>query len=123
VARLDLRELLELAPGRFAGMFRGTPVKRLKLIGLLRNACVVAGNVAPNAGVTTELIPPLVRLAAQAAAIVRVHAVWAVQRIAGDDAPRLLAAARERETDPAVLAEYVGWPGGAARRPPDQDDP
>jgi epoxyqueuosine reductase len=110
LAELSLRELLELTPARFAAVFPRTALKRLKLTGLLRNACVVAGNVAPRAGARHELVAPLVRLAAQAAPMVRVHAVWAVHRIAEGDASRLLGAARKSETDPAVLAEYAAWP-------------
>lgn len=107
MARLSLHELLTLTPGRFAGVFQRTPVKRLKLTGLLRNACVAAGNVAAKAGAGHDLVAPLVQLAAQAAPMVRGHAVWAVQRIAGADAPPLLAAAREAETHPAVRAEHA----------------
>jgi epoxyqueuosine reductase len=110
---LSLRELLELTPARFAGVFQRTPIKRLKLAGLLRNACVAAGNVAMRAGAGHELVAPLVRLAGQAAPMVRGHAVWAVQRIAGGDAPHLLAAVRENETHPAVQAEHAAGADGA----------
>ncbi|MCC5023685.1 MAG: tRNA epoxyqueuosine(34) reductase QueG [Candidatus Synoicihabitans palmerolidicus] len=41
LAQLELRELLEFNPERFAAVFKGTPVKRLKLRGLLRNVCVL----------------------------------------------------------------------------------
>ncbi|MES1166978.1 MAG: QueG-associated DUF1730 domain-containing protein, partial [Pseudomonadota bacterium] len=44
IAGLTLHDLLELTPARFATMFRRTAIKRIKLAGLLRNACVVAGN-------------------------------------------------------------------------------
>jgi len=103
-------ELMELTPSRFADVFRGTPVKRLKLPGLLRNACVVAGNAAEGAGGAHEMVAPLLRLVGHPAPVVRAHAVWAVHRIAGADAPALLASARENETDPVVLAEYQAAP-------------
>jgi epoxyqueuosine reductase len=115
LAELSLRELLELTPVRFAAVFRGTAVKRLKLAGLLRNACVAAGNAAGGQGEDHELVGPLVRLTAQAAPLVRAHAVWAVYRIAGKRAAgRLLAEQRQRETDPAVLREYETEEGGGA---------
>ena len=77
-------------------------MKRLKLTGLLRNACVVAGNTGdPTA------VPALLRLAAHESAVVRAHAVWAVRRIAGTGADDLLAAARANETDAGVLEEYA----------------
>jgi epoxyqueuosine reductase len=127
VARYDLvdlsiRELLALTPDRFAEVFRHTPIKRLKLAGLLRNACVVAGN-SGDAG----LIEPLVRLASHASPLVRAHAAWAVFRLAGGSpAGRLLQAARAAETDASVLAEYdeaiatshatSAWPTGTPIR-------
>jgi epoxyqueuosine reductase len=101
MAALTLAELLELTPARFAEVFRRTPIKRLKLTGLLRNACVVAGNVGD-----ASLLPALARLAANDSAVVRAHAVAAVRRIAGGTADELLQAARMNETDPQVLAEY-----------------
>ncbi len=106
IAQLTLNELLELTPGRFAEVFRGTPIKRVKLAGLLRNACVVAGNVAVGQGGRCEFLPQLLKLAGHESAIVRTHAVWAVRRITNDAA--VLSEARAAETDAAVLAEYEG---------------
>jgi epoxyqueuosine reductase len=102
IAALELREILELTPVRFAEIFRGTAIKRLKFTGLLRNACVVAGNSGDAA-----LLPALARLAAHESPVVRAHAVWAVQRLAGNETTGLLAAARSVETDAAVLTEYA----------------
>ena len=108
LAALPLHELLALTPERFAEVFRRTPVKRLKLTGLLRNACVVAGNSGD-----ANHIAPLVRLAAHVSPLVRAHAVWAVFRLAGESpASRLLQAARAAETDAAVLAEYAAESAG-----------
>ena len=101
LAELTLAEILALTPARFAEVFRRTPVKRLKLAGLLRNACVVAGNTGDR-----SLLPALVGLAAHELPLVRAHAVWAVRRIAGAEAAELLAGARAGEADAAVLAEY-----------------
>lgn len=99
IAGLTVRELLGLTPERFAAVFRRTPIKRLKLIGLLRNACVVAGNSGDG-----SLVPELARLAAtHESALVRAHAVWAVRRLGGEPE---LAAARAAETDAGVRAEY-----------------
>lgn len=102
IAELPLSEVLALTPARFAEVFRRTAIKRLKLTGLLRNACVVAGNTGDKA-----LLPALVRLAAHESPLVRAHAVWAVRQIAGAEAEAMLASARTQETDATVLAEYV----------------
>jgi epoxyqueuosine reductase len=99
IAGMELREILELTPARFAEVFRRTPIKRLKLTGLLRNACVVAGNSGE-----TSLLPVLVQLASgHESALVRAHAVWAVRRLGGGER---LVTARIAETNEAVRAEY-----------------
>jgi epoxyqueuosine reductase len=102
IAAFPLREILELTPARFAEIFRGTAIKRVKLAGLLRNACVVAGN-SGNSG----LLELVAKLAVHASPVVRAHAVWAVFRLAGAGSEKILAAARAAETDAAVLAEYA----------------
>ena len=99
LAQLTLPDLLAMTPARFAEVFRRTPVKRLKLAGLLRNACIVAGNSGDRA-----LLPALVQLAAHELPLVRAHAVWAVGRLGGGGQ---LAAARAAESDPAVREEYA----------------
>ena len=99
LAYLTLRELLQLTQERFAEVFRRTAIKRIKLVGILRNACVAAGN-SGDAG----LVEPLVALASHESPIVRAHAVWAVRRLGAGD---LLAASRASEADPSVLQEYA----------------
>ncbi len=98
IAELSLREVLELTPERFAEVFRKTPIKRVKLAGLLRNACIVAANTGAD-----ECLDALVRLATNGGPLVRAHAVWAVARLGGIGR---LDAARAAETDAAVLEEY-----------------
>lgn len=120
LAELRLIELLQLTPERFREVFRGTGMKRTKLAGLLRNACIAAGNVwCAGAAVPENLdsratderdaaLGELLRLARHESAVVRGHAVWAVRRVLGDaDGLVALATARAAETDPAVLAEYA----------------
>ncbi len=100
---LSLADLLAMTPERFAAVFRKTAIKRVKLGGLLRNACVVAGNEGD-----LTLLPQLVGLAAHPLPMVRAHAVWAVRKLAGENAAQLLAATRADEADASVLAEYAG---------------
>lgn len=99
-AKLGWGELLALTPESFARVFKGTPVKRLKLRGMLRNACIGAGN-SGDAG----LLPAVRPLLRHAEPMVRAHAVWAARRL-GESAG-VLAAAQAEERDPAVLAEYA----------------
>lgn len=100
LADLTLPALLDLTPETFAVTFRRTAVKRVKLTGLLRNACVVAGNSGDR-----SLLPRLLRLAGtHASPLVRAHAVWAVRQL---DATALPATPPADETDPTVRAEYA----------------
>jgi epoxyqueuosine reductase len=98
IADMALSELLDLTPERFAQVFKGTAIKRVKLAGLLRNACVVAGNSGDGV-----YVGALIRLASHASPVVRAHAVWAARKLG---AGAQLAAARAAETDPQVLSEY-----------------
>jgi epoxyqueuosine reductase len=101
MAQLSLREILQLTPERFAAVFKGTAVKRLKLRGLLRNACIVAANLRAS-----DCLEELVRLALEhPEPMVRAHAVWAVGEL--DETERLQETVGfAHESDPLVLAEY-----------------
>lgn len=116
IADLNLIDLLTLTPERFAEVFRRTPFKRLKRERLLRNACVVAGNLDEVdgwknhlGGTREDLVRILVDLAGSSTPLVREHAVWAVHRLESDRAVGLLAEARAAETDAGVLEEYGTW--------------
>lgn len=114
LADLTLTEILELTPTRFAELFRGTAMKRVKLRGLLRNACVVAGNSGD-----ARLLPLLIKLVGHEVPLVRAHAVWAVQQLSdATTAASMLAEFRTRETDASVLDEYA-----AAGRSMETDGP
>lgn len=103
LARLTLKELLELTPERFATVFKGTAIKRVKLAGVLRNASIVAANAS-----ATDCVEALVRLAGHELPMVRTHAVWAVFQLVGAARAReLLVTLRAGETASEVLAEYA----------------
>jgi epoxyqueuosine reductase len=99
LAGLSLRRLLAMDQAEFSAVFRRTAIKRTKLVGLLRNACIVAGNRRDGA-----CVPELERLAAHPDPVVRVHAVWALGRIGATEG---LEKIRDGETSPEVLAEYA----------------
>jgi len=77
--RLD--DLLALDEAAFRARFRGTPLMRTKRRGLVRNACVAAGNSGDAA-----LIPALTLLLDDPEPLVREHAAWVLARLAGGDA-------------------------------------
>jgi epoxyqueuosine reductase len=78
---LSLRDVLKMRTyDAFLERFAGTPLMRAKREGLLRNACVVAGNSGD-----IGLVDVLRRVAAEdSSAMVREHAHWAVARLLDD---------------------------------------
>ncbi len=72
--RLD--DLLTLTPDEYMRRFRGTAVWRIGRERLVRNACIAAGNSGLPA-----LVSPLAGLLADASALIRGHAAWALGRL------------------------------------------
>lgn len=93
------QELL-LDEGKFREKFGGSPVKRTKRRGYLRNAAVVCGNQGD-----LESIPRLTTALRDQEALIRTHAAWALGQIKTRESQRVLASALESETDPWVMAE------------------
>jgi len=72
----DLISLLQLTPDVFHTRFNHTPLVWLKRGGVLRNVCVVLGNLGDAAA-----IPALTATLCDADPIVREHATWALSRL------------------------------------------
>jgi epoxyqueuosine reductase len=91
----DLEWLISLTEEEFREAFRSSPVKRTKLRGLIRNACVALGNsgLRPGEPRYEEIRARLVRLAAADDAIIAEHAQWTLGRLgAGAKLPQAPAA-------------------------------
>lgn len=73
---IDPLEMLEMDETTFRRRFRGTPFFRTKRRGMIRNACVVLGNLGDPAA-----LPALARLLDDTDPIIREHAGWALERI------------------------------------------
>ncbi len=72
----ELDWLARLTPEQFREVFRGTPVKRAKLAGLLRNVAIAMGNSGE-----VRFVPKLQELAEQEDAMVAEAASWAIRRL------------------------------------------
>jgi epoxyqueuosine reductase len=115
IAGLSLLDLLGMDEARFRAVFRKTAIKRTKLAGLLRNACIAAGNWDASAewhfgGAEDRaaVLAAIERLCAHESEIVRAHAVWALFRLVGAEAATArLAAVHAKERSPLVLPEYA----------------
>ena len=98
-----LTDMLMLTEERFVALFRRTPLERVKRDGLVRNACVAAGNWRGG-----EAIPYLIQLLYDTSAVVRGHAAWALWRTMGLDCSKLLTDLHGREED-ARVREEIEW--------------
>ena len=76
VTQMRLRDFLALDEEQFRNMFRGSPIRRVKRRGFLRNVCVALGNVG-----TRGDLPALVNAARDQEPLVAEHAVWAIEQI------------------------------------------
>jgi epoxyqueuosine reductase len=74
----QLHELLEISAPEFKRRFARSPILRVKRRGLLRNVCVVLGNIG-----TADDLPALRRAEQHEEPLVREHAAWAVREIEG----------------------------------------
>jgi epoxyqueuosine reductase len=79
--KLDL--LLSFDEAEFREAFRASPVPRTKWRGLIRNACIAAGNsgLRPGEPAHAEIVRRLVLLAASEDLLIAEHAQWALARI------------------------------------------
>jgi epoxyqueuosine reductase len=91
-----------MSPDEWRESSRGSPIKRAKRRGFLRNAAVALGNRRDPASV-----PALVTALADTEPVVRSHAAWALGRNPSAEARKALDARRVVEDDPSVLEEIV----------------
>jgi epoxyqueuosine reductase len=74
--RDQLHALLEISPAEFKRRFARSPILRVKRRGLLRNVCIVLGNIG-----TVDDLPALRRAEQHEEPLVREHAAWAIREI------------------------------------------
>ncbi|MGH3086149.1 MAG: tRNA epoxyqueuosine(34) reductase QueG [Rubrobacteraceae bacterium] len=98
--RLEIEEVLKIRTDEeFEERFSGTPLTRPGRAGLLRNCCVVAGNMKKKSAV-----PELIEcLREDSSPLVRGHAAWALGEMGG--AEEVLREAEKFETDESVSDE------------------
>lgn len=95
--------LLAMDDAAFSRAFRGSPIKRAKRNGLLRNVCVGLGNLGGE-----DAVPVLIRALQDRAPLVRGHAAWGLGRIPeSTEASAALSARMEVEDDAGVHEEIA----------------
>ena len=95
-----LLSLVGMTQQEFSRRFKGSPIKRAKRRGFLRNVLVAIGNWRSQ-----RAIPALKDALADHEPLVRSHAAWALGRIGGDTAKRILQTRLTLETDQDVITE------------------
>jgi epoxyqueuosine reductase len=108
----DLSELIRLDPTAFSKRFKGSPIKRAKRRGLLRNVAVAMGNRR-----RPEDVELLREALGDPEPLVRGHAAWALGQIGGEAAVRALRPLIDLESDSEVLEEIRSALKAAQRKP------
>ena len=100
LVNIDLVTELELSREEFSTRFKGSPVKRTKRRGYLRNIAVALGNQRLEVA-----IPALSAAMMDKEPLVRAHAAWALGEIGGEIARQILEIEAARENESLVKEE------------------
>jgi epoxyqueuosine reductase len=109
---IDLIKELGLSQDEFNLRFKGSPVKRTKRRGYLRNIAVALGNLG-----TEDAVTALTTALKDQDPLIRAHAAWALGEIGGKKVWKLLDKALENEKDSRVNTEIrraLNWKGNQA---------
>jgi len=98
----SLIELMGMTQEEFSRRFKGSPVKRAKRRGLLRNVAVALRNWG-----SPEAVPVLAAALNDEEPLVRGHAAWALGRIGAEGALQALRSRAEVEEDGWVREEIA----------------
>lgn len=95
-----LLSLIGMTQQEFSRRFKGSPIKRAKRRGFLRNVLVAIGNWGDR-----RAVPALKDALADDEPLIRSHAAWALGRIGSDTARRILRKRLTVETQTEVITE------------------
>jgi epoxyqueuosine reductase len=109
----SLVEWMTMTQEEFSARFKGSPIKRAKRRGLLRNVAVALGNWG-----SPEAVPALAVALNDEEPLVRGHAAWALGRVGTEAARQALRGRAEVEADAWVREEIAAalGTGDSARR-------
>jgi epoxyqueuosine reductase len=98
----DLSSFSNLSEEEFRRIFKGSPIKRAKRNGLLRNVMIAMGNSRNK-----DFIPYLKEYLKDDDPLVRTHAAWALWRLEGEDSYGTLMNHLGVESEPMVKEEIA----------------
>jgi len=96
----SLIDLMSMDEAGWEAFSRGSPLRRARRAGFLRNVAVALGNWG-----APEAVPVLAAALSDSEPLVRGHAAWALGRVRTAEAREALLSALERERDPFVREE------------------
>jgi epoxyqueuosine reductase len=102
IRSIDLIDMLKMTPEQYQMKFKGSPIKRAKLNGLKRNACIALGNIG-----NSKAVSHLERVLIHSDSIVQIHAAWALGQIGGKPAEEVLTKASLYSKDKLVVNEII----------------
>ena len=100
----DLRKLARLTPEEFRKQYRGSPIKRAKWRGFIRNVAVAMGNSGDP-----EMVPELEYLLDSEDSMICRHAVWALKKIGTPEALEAIRQYQAKSSDakiPVALEDF-----------------
>ncbi len=97
---LKLIELIQIDQKTFSKRFKGSPIKRIKRRGLLRNVAVALGNSKNR-----KAIPVLIKVLGDEEPLIRAHVVWALGELSGEEILPVLREKLKEEKEEMVLEE------------------
>ncbi len=95
-----LIDLIQLNDEEFRKRFKGSPIKRIKRRGLLRNVAIALGNSK-----NPKAVPFLIRALNDKEPLIRAHVVWALGELLLSESVPLLDEKAAEEEEPIVLRE------------------
>ena len=107
-----LLSLISMTQSEFSSRFKGSPIKRAKRRGFLRNVLVAIGNWRAR-----EAIPALESALNDDEPLIRSHAAWALGQIGGETAKQILQTRLTLESEREVIAEIQDALLGVVRAP------
>lgn len=96
----DLSYISSLSVEDFRKQFKGSPIKRTKRRGLLRNTVVAMGNSGEK-----DFLPLILECLEEEEPLIRIHALWALWKIEGVHSREILVKYQQTETDEVVNDE------------------
>ncbi len=96
----DLSYLSSLSVDEFRKQFKGSPIKRTKRRGLLRNVMIAMGNSGEK-----SFVPYITECLKDEEPLVRAHALWALWKIEGVTSKEILINCRDIENNSIVIDE------------------